>query len=85
MGAKKHPFYRIIVTEKESKRDGRFIEIVGHYNPCHEPIELKLNQERVSYWIARGAKPTLTVSRLIKLAPKLAVPETKPDTKQATA
>lgn len=70
MGAKKHPFYRIIVTEKESKRDGRFLEILGYYNPCRTPVDLKLDQERVNYWIERGAQPSLTVSRLIKQAPQ---------------
>lgn len=65
-GAKKHPFYRIVVTEKESKRDGRFVEIVGYYNPCKEPNQLHLEQERVDYWLKNGAQPTPTVSRLLK-------------------
>lgn len=65
-GAKKHPFYRIIVTEKESKRDGRFLEIVGYYNPCREPNQLHLKQDRVSYWLKNGAQPTDTVSQLLK-------------------
>lgn len=77
MGAKKHPFYRIIVTEKDSKRDGRFIEILGYYNPCQQPNELKLDQDRVSYWVARGAQPSLTVSQLIKRAPKLVAQDVK--------
>lgn len=66
MGAKKHPFYRIIVTERENKRDGRFLEILGYYNPCRQPVELKIDQERVAYWLKCGAQPSLTVSRLIK-------------------
>lgn len=65
-GAKKHPFYRIVVTEKEHKRDGRFVEIVGYYNPCKEPNQLHLEQERVNYWLKNGAQPTPTVSRLLK-------------------
>jgi len=69
-GAKKKPFYRVIVAEKESKRDGRFVEIVGHYNPCREPIELKLNHERIDYWIARGAQPSETVAGLIRKSVK---------------
>jgi small subunit ribosomal protein S16 len=85
MGAKKHPFYRIIVTEKDNKRDGRFIEILGYYNPCREPNELKLDQDRVNYWVARGARPSLTVSQLIKRAPKTAAQDVKQDTKLATA
>jgi small subunit ribosomal protein S16 len=66
IGAKKKPFYRVVVTEKEAKRDGRFVEIVGHYNPCREPVELKLNHERINYWIARGAQPSETVRSLIR-------------------
>ena len=66
MGAKKHPFDRVVVTEKEAKRDGRFVEIVGHYNPCREPLELRLNHERISYWMARGAQPSETVRSLIR-------------------
>ena len=66
MGAKKQPFYRVVVTEKEAKRDGRFVEIVGHYNPCREPMELRLNHERISYWMARGAQPSETVRSLIR-------------------
>jgi small subunit ribosomal protein S16 len=69
LGAKKQPRYRIIVAERECKRDGRFVEILGYYNPCHNPMELKLNRERVAYWIERGAQPTPTVSQLIKKAP----------------
>ncbi|KAF0248328.1 MAG: small subunit ribosomal protein S16 [bacterium] len=65
-GAKKHPFYRIVVTEKENKRDGRFLEIIGYYNPCKEPNQLHLEQERVNYWLKNGAQPTPTVSRLLK-------------------
>ena len=66
IGAKKQPFYRVVVTEREAKRDGRFVEIVGHYNPCREPVELKLNRERIDYWIARGAQPSETVRSLIR-------------------
>jgi len=65
-GAKKKPFYRIIVAEKRTKRDGGFVEIVGHYNPCREPVELKLNHERISYWLKCGAQPTDTVRNLIR-------------------
>lgn len=70
MGAKKRPFYRVIVTEKEAKRDGRFVEVVGHYNPCREPVELKLDHERINYWIARGAQPSNTVRNLISKGEK---------------
>lgn len=72
-GAKKHPFYRIVVTEKENKRDGRFVEIIGYYNPCKEPVQLHLEQERVSYWLKNGAQPTPTVDRLLKTKVETAV------------
>ena len=67
MGAKKKPFYRIVVTEKRSKRDGRFVESVGYYNPCRNPADIKINRERINYWIERGAQPSDTVRSLIKL------------------
>jgi small subunit ribosomal protein S16 len=66
MGAKKKPFYRIIVTEKRSKRDGRFVESVGYYDPCRNPADIKINRERINYWIERGAQPSDTVRSLIK-------------------
>lgn len=66
MGAKKRPSYRIVVKEKLSKRDGAYLENLGTYNPTRQPAEIKLNSERVLYWIAKGAQPTDTVSRLIK-------------------
>jgi small subunit ribosomal protein S16 len=65
MGAKKKPFYRIVVTEKRSKRDGRFVESVGYYDPCRNPADVKINHERVKYWIERGAQPSDTVRSLI--------------------
>ena len=77
-GAKKKPFYRVVVAEKSAKRDGRFVEIVGHYNPCREPIELKLDHERISYWIAKGAQPTDTVRNLITKSEKLQVSTEEP-------
>ncbi len=67
MGAKKKPSYRIVVKEKLSKRDGAYLENLGTYNPIgKEGMELKLNSERVQYWLGKGAQPTETVSRLIK-------------------
>lgn len=65
-GAKKQPSYRIIVKEKQSKRDGAYLENLGTYNPTREPAEVKLDMDRVRYWIEKGAKPTGTVHRLIK-------------------
>ncbi len=66
MGTKKKPFYRVVVAEKRSKRDGKFIEIVGHYNPCSTPTLIVINQERVQHWIGCGAQPTDTVRSLIR-------------------
>ncbi len=66
MGAKKKPFYRIVVAEKRSKRDGRFVESVGYYDPCCNPADIKINRERLNYWIERGAQPSETVRSLIK-------------------
>jgi small subunit ribosomal protein S16 len=66
MGAKKKPFYRIVVAEKRSKRDGRFVEALGYYDPCRNPASVKLNRERINYWIERGAQPSETVRSLIK-------------------
>ena len=66
MGAKKKPFYRIVVTEKRSKRDGRFVESVGYYDPCRKPADVKIDRDRVQYWIERGAQPSETVRSLIK-------------------
>lgn len=66
MGAKKTPFYRIVVADSRSPRDGRFIEEVGYYNPLKDPIELKVNSEKVKNWIKNGAQPTDTVKSLFK-------------------
>src|SRR6185295_4552170 len=69
-GAKKRPSYRVVVKEKQSKRDGAYLENLGTYNPTREPAEIKLNLTRVNYWIEKGAQPTDTVSRLIKASKK---------------
>ena len=69
-GAKKQPSYRIIVKEKQSKRDGAYLENLGTYNPTRDPAEIKLDMDRVRYWIEKGAKPTETVGRLIKASGK---------------
>jgi small subunit ribosomal protein S16 len=70
MGAKKRPSYRIVVKEKQSKRDGAFLENVGTYDPTRQPAEIKLKAARVRYWIEQGAQPTDTVRQLIKQAAK---------------
>ena len=61
MGAKKAPFYRVVVADSRSPRDGRFIEEVGFYDPMKEPVEIKLDAEKVQKWIGNGAQPTDTV------------------------
>jgi small subunit ribosomal protein S16 len=65
-GAKKRPFYRVVVANSESKRDGSFLEIVGTYNPVSEPAQVTLKDERIRYWLGEGATPTPTVKNLIK-------------------
>jgi small subunit ribosomal protein S16 len=69
MGAKKSPFYRVVVKEKRSKRDGKYIENVGTYNPMTNPAQVELKHDRVQYWISVGAQPTETVASLIKNNP----------------
>jgi small subunit ribosomal protein S16 len=65
-GAKKQSSYRIVVVEREMARDGRFVEIVGHYNPRRNPPELSIKRERVDYWLSRGAQPSETVRSFLK-------------------
>ena len=65
-GAKKRPYYRIVVADSRARRDGRFIEEVGRYNPCVEPSLVSFKQDRLEYWLGVGAQPTDTVARLIK-------------------
>lgn len=68
MGAKKSPFYRIVVADSRYPRDGRFIEEIGYYNPLVEPAEIKVDAEKAQKWIANGAQPTDTVKDLLKRA-----------------
>ena len=68
MGQKTAPFYRIIVADSRSPRDGKFIEEIGTYNPNVEPSEVKINEELAKKWLTNGAAPTDTVSRLFKNA-----------------
>ena len=69
-GAKKKPFYRIVVIEKERARNGRNLEVVGHYNPFTDPAKVELNRERITYWTKNGAQVSETVARLIKNNPE---------------
>lgn len=68
IGKKKAPFYRIVVADSRSPRDGRFIEEIGYYNPNVEPSEIKVDEEAAKKWMADGAQPTETVTRLFKTA-----------------
>ena len=68
MGQKKAPFYRIIVADSRSPRDGRFIEEIGIYDPTRDPSVYKVNEELVKKWLANGAQPTETVSKIFKMA-----------------
>lgn len=68
MGAKKRPFYRLVVADSRSPRDGRFIEIIGHYNPIADPAELVVDKEKAALWLSRGAQPSDTVRRLFRQA-----------------
>ena len=65
-GAKKKPHYRVVVADVRSPRDGRFIEIVGHYNPRTDPVTFKIQEDRVLYWLSVGAQPTDPVRRLLQ-------------------
>ena len=66
MGAKRAPFYRVVVADSRYPRDGRFIEEIGYYNPMKEPAEIKIDAEKAQKWIANGAQPTDTVKGLLK-------------------
>ncbi|NMB28236.1 MAG: 30S ribosomal protein S16 [Tissierellia bacterium] len=66
MGAKKNPFYRIVVADSRSPRDGRFIEEIGYYSPLTDPKTIKIDDEKANEWLSNGAKPTDTVDRLFK-------------------
>ncbi len=68
-GAKKKPFYRVVVIEKEKARDGRNIEVVGHYNPRTNPAAVELKHERITHWVKAGAQMSHTVERLVKNHP----------------
>lgn len=68
MGVKKAPFYRIVVADSRSPRDGKFIEQVGYYDPTKEPMELKVDAEVAKKWLSNGAQPSETVKKLLKIA-----------------
>ena len=66
IGKKKHPFYRVVVTEKTRPRDGRFVEIVGTYDPTKKPATVTLDHARVEYWLSKGAQPSETVRSFLR-------------------
>ena len=66
MGQKKAPFYRVVVADSRSPRDGRFIEEIGYYNPMTNPAEVKIDPEKAKKWLTNGAQPTETVKSLLK-------------------
>jgi len=74
-GAKKDPHYRVVVADRRSPRDGRFVEIVGYYNPALKPVRLHLNLERVDYWVGQGAQPSATVQSLVNRVREESQPE----------
>jgi small subunit ribosomal protein S16 len=65
-GKKKNPYYRVVVTDKRRPRNGRFVEVVGSYDPLKKPAEIKLNAERIKYWIGCGAQPSDTVRSFLR-------------------
>ena len=68
MGQKKDPFYRIVVADSRSPRDGRFIDEIGYYDPTKEPSEIRVDEEAAKKWLANGAQPTQTVEKILKTA-----------------
>jgi len=66
MGSKKRPFYRIVAIDSQTRRDGRALDFVGHYNPMVDPVEITINKDKVKKWIDRGAKPSDTVRALLR-------------------
>ncbi|MDP3998170.1 MAG: 30S ribosomal protein S16 [bacterium] len=69
LGTKNKPSYRVVITPARSKRDGKFIEIIGHYNPLVHPPLVKIEQKRFDYWISCGAQPTGAVKKILKIKP----------------
>ena len=90
IGAKKHPFYRLVVADSRSPRDGKFIEILGTYDPMTEPVKLNLDQEKIKAWLQKGARPSDTARAFLigqGLLPKESAKKrpTKPSKAQAAA
>lgn len=66
VGSKKNPIWRVVVADQRSPRDGRFIETIGHYNPQTEPSTIRIDEDRLQHWLARGAQPSGSVKQLVK-------------------
>jgi len=66
IGSKKRPFYRIVVIDKRRARNGRFLEVVGQYNPIANPVHMEVNAERAQYWLSKGAMPSETVRSILR-------------------
>jgi len=84
-GAKKRPFYRIVVADSRRQRDGRFVEILGYYDPLVKPFAVKMNEEKVKGWIAQGAQPSEQAASLFRRAGLLAPKASKPKKAAAKA
>ena len=66
IGSKKRPYYRIVVIDKRRARNGRFLEVVGQYNPIANPVQMEINSERAQYWLSKGAEPSETVRSILQ-------------------
>ena len=66
IGSKKRPYYRIVVIDKRRAQNGRFLEVVGQYNPIANPVQLEVNAERAQYWLSKGAEPSETVRSILR-------------------
>ena len=85
MGRKKRPYYRVVVAEHTSPRDGAFLEILGHYDPLADDVALVIKEDRVKHWLEHGAQPTKTVHHLLAKQNLMAPWEAKPRSKRADA
>jgi len=75
-GANKRPYYRLVAADSEASRDGKFLEILGSYNPMRNPIEIKIDKDRVNYWLEKGASPSESVRAILRKEGLLKVPTT---------
>ena len=66
IGSKKRPYYRIVVIDKRRARNGRFLEVLGQYNPIASPVQMEINSERAQYWLSKGAQPSETVASILR-------------------